>query len=719
MFKKEIQAGLNQFQKSWKDDILAGFSVSLIALPLCLGIAIASGFPPIAGVFSAIVGGIFVSRFNGSWLTIAGPAAGLIVVNAHAIETLGGAWTATNPGGLAFALAAIVIAGGLIALMGFLKIGKFGDFFPAAAVHGMLAAIGIIIIVKQLFPALGVKSAGKELIEVIAEIPTAFKTMHVEVALVAFISILILTIHGRLKIKWLKKIPAPLLVILVTIPLAQLLQLDANLRVDLPAKITESIVFPDFSKIGTNVFWFAATTITLVSAIESVLSAIAVDQLDPQKRKADLNKDLVALGGGASFAGMIGGLPMISEIVRSSANIGYGAKSQWSNFFHGLFLLIFILILKPVIELIPLSALAGMLIFTGVRLASPKEFKHMWEIGKTEFFLFVITCVTVLATDLLIGIGVGILLNLIVLISKGQKIGNLFQVSAVVRKNELDLYEHLSFSNYLGLKKKILAYKTDRLILNFEHVNFIDHNVFHHLSEIREEWRREGRMLIFEHDHHLIPASEFPTAERKRGGYFNLKFSKRDQDLQKFALKNGYEYNAGSTFGYEFRNFKLLSNVTINKAHNLILSQSGFTVADVVAREQTNLEGGNVEFTAFILPKWDELPEFRMGNLSFFDSIQELFSPKDIRFASHDHFSDFYLLTSDFEQEVRSVFNDEVLDFLEENTDFKMEVNDHFILIFSEQRILNPAEIKRLIEFSEKLVTLLARTKKTDLSHTL
>ena len=711
MSKLSIRSGIDNLKKYWKDDLLSGFSVSLIALPLCLGIAIASGFPPIAGIFAAIVGGMFVSRINGSYLTIAGPAAGLIVVNLGAIESLGGVWTEADPGGLPYALAAFVVAGLIIAGFGLLKVGKLGDFFPTAAVHGMLAAIGIIIMIKQLFPALGTKATGKELYEVAAQIPSAFHKMDWHEAVISGLSILILLIHSKLKAKWIKKIPAPLIVLLVAVPTAEFFHLHGNTFVDLPENITKSMVAPDFGKIASSAFWIAVITIALVSAIESILSALAVDQIDPKKRRSNYDQDLIGLGSGTAVAGAIGGMPMISEIVRSSANIGYGARSQWSNFFHGAFLLVFILILKPVIEMIPLSALAGMLIFTGFRLASPKEFKHMWQIGKSEFLVFVVTCVVVLATDLLIGIAVGIVLNLIIVLGKGHRLSDLFKVKAERKENVLCLEGALSFANYLSLKNHLLSMKDAATVtIDLRKVTFIDHNVMHHLLDTVSTYERENRTLILEGLDGLAQINEYPTAERRKNGGFEVSLSKRDVELKRYADSKGFNYNPGSIFGYEFRNFKLLSNLTVDRAHNIIMGPN-FQIADVEGKERLNLEGGNVGLTAFVMPKTDK-PLFRLGNLSFFDSIQELFAPKDIRFESHPDFSDYYLLTSDQEEETRKLFTPEVLDYLEKHRDYKIEVNDQFILIFRNQTILTVTEINELLEFSQGLLTIFAKNLK-------
>jgi len=525
--------GLASLKEYWKSDLKSGFNVSLIALPLCLGIAIASGFPPIAGLFAAVVGGIFVSRFNGSWITITGPAAGLIVVNLAAIETLGGGDKVV---GYPYALAAIVVSGLFIALFGFLKLGKFGDFFPSAAVHGMLAAIGIIIMIKQFFVAAGVSAHGHEFYEIATEVPSAFLHSNPEVIFIAVISLLILIFYPKVKAKWVKMVPAPIWVLLVAIPLEFIFDFEhehtvrtifagahrvgPQLLVHLPENILDAVQLPDFGKIATGAFWVAVVSITLVTAIESLLSAIAVDSMDVEHRKTNLNNDLKALGFGASVSGFIGGLPMISEIVRSTANSDGGAKTQWSNFFHGVFLLIYMLIGSVVIDHIPLAALAAMLIYTGWRLASPKEFKHMWHIGKAEFAVFVTTILIVLLTDLLIGIAAGIVLNFIILFFKKVQPANLFKVHLNSTKTGNDvvikLKDSLTFTNYLGFKKEINKYKEYNIALNFDEVTYVDHSVKHHLSGLKRDWEIKGLKFDRINMQNLQAINNHPLAEEVR-----------------------------------------------------------------------------------------------------------------------------------------------------------------------------------------------------------
>lgn len=506
------QGGLSGLKQNWKNDLSAGFFVFLIALPLCLGISMASGFPPVAGLFTAIIGGLMVSFFGGSQLTIKGPAAGLIVIALGAVEELG---HGNAFAGYQLALATIVAAGVLQIVFGLLRSGILSDFFPSAAVHGMLAAIGIIIAAKQLHTLVGVKPEGKETLELLAEIPKSIGLLNPEIAIIGLISLLILFVFPLIKHPWFKKIPGPLVVILVAIPLGHLFDLEHEHKylfldnqlytigprflVTLPDNLLAAVTFPDFSQL------FSATSIkyiimfALVGSLESLLSTKAIDSLDPWKRKANMNRDLVGVGVGNTLAGLIGGLPMISEIVRSSANINYGGRTWWSNFFHGLLLLVFVVFFPMLIHQIPLAALAAMLIFTGYRLASPKEFYKTYKIGKEQLLIFVITVATTLATDLLVGIAVGILTKLIVHLANGLPIRYMFKPLFSVNQREetgeyiVDVYHSAVFSNYIKLKKSLDALpRKAHIIVDFTNANLIDHTVMENLHHYKHDYEHNG-----------------------------------------------------------------------------------------------------------------------------------------------------------------------------------------------------------------------------------
>lgn len=521
-------------------DFSAGFSVSLIALPLCLGIAIASGFPPLAGLVTAMVGGMLTSRISGSFVTISGPAAGLIVIAFAAAENLGGAGPEDAYAGYPYALAAILLGGAFVALAGFLKVGKIGDVFPPAVVHGMMAGIGIIIIIKQFFPFIGMLSVDGDILTSVMAIPVSIPNANPLILAIGLLSLLILFIHPILAKGFIKKIPAPLWVLVFTIPISMLLgireqssytlaggsfDLGASLLVNIPEEFfgAKGLQFPDFSKITMWPFWSAVISIALVSGVESLLSAKAVDEIDPFRRVSDLDRDLVAMGSGSSLAAVIGGLPMISEIVRSKANVENGGRTQWANFFHGAFLLIYLLLLTPIIEYIPLTALAAMLIFTGFRLASPSEFIHMKEIGWQELSIFLVTMLGVIFIDLLMGVIVGLLFKFTILIIRGVPIRDLFNIHAELIEDEVGFVVKIHsrgviFSNLLSMKHVVeQAFKrSGRIRIDCKDVRLIDHTSMMHFVRYKKQAEAAGRIFTFDNDRHLLPDSQHPEAQRSQ-----------------------------------------------------------------------------------------------------------------------------------------------------------------------------------------------------------
>ncbi|QGM96149.1 SulP family inorganic anion transporter [Methylocystis parvus] len=533
--------GLAGLKQNWRADALAGFLVFLIALPLCLGIAMASGFPPQAGLITAIVGGVFVSRFNGSFVTVNGPAAGLIVVALASVQELG---EGDAMAGYRYTLAAIVCASVLQTLMGVMRAGKLSAFFPSSAVHGMLAAIGIIIMAKQFHVMLGVKPDADTLFQTIGAIPASLKEMNPEVATIGFVGLAILVGWTMVDNRYLKMAPAPLIVVLVGMALGQYFDLDdehiflflpdmqflphheytigPKFLVAIPDNFLAGFAFPDFKPVFTMVFWQQVVAICLVGSLETLLSAAAVDKLDPYRRTSDLNRDLAAVGVGNIVCGFIGGLPMIAEIVRSSANCNNGARTGWSNFFHGLFVLIFVALFPKLIHEIPLASLAALLVFTGFRLASPSVFKKTLAIGWDQLGVFCITIVGVLATDLLIGVAIGVFAELAFHLYRSVPWSEVLRLRLEIEEAEEGVY-HIRmggaafFANVLGLKKDLaLIPKGKTVIFDLSETATIDHTVMEFLHHYCEDYERAGGSAeLFGLDNHDAK-SKHPLAARKR-----------------------------------------------------------------------------------------------------------------------------------------------------------------------------------------------------------
>ncbi|MFM6934421.1 MAG: SulP family inorganic anion transporter [Flavobacteriales bacterium] len=499
--------GWQGLKENFSADALSGFLVFLLALPLSLGIAKASEFTPIYGLLTAMIGGIIVSFIAGSPLTIKGPAAGLIVIVAGSVTELG---HGNSELGWHLALGAVVVAGVIQVLFGVLKFGKFSDIFPLSAVHGMLAAIGIIIMSKQIHILAGVSPMtpeGKSMVEPL-ELLALLKTTipnffaHKEVAMIGLTSLAIVFGWPMLKVNFLKKIPAPLVVLLVSIPMAMafglkntddfkpLLTFDKGFFDILGVNVS----FDGFHQMGTFIKF--VIMFALVGSLEALLTVKAIDMMDPFKRKSNYNKDLIAVGVGNIIAGVFGGLPMISEVARSSANVNNGGRTRWANFFHGIFILLFLIFAVSFSNLIPMTALAAMLIGVGWKLAHPKEFGHMLKIGPDQLVVFLVTIVVTLATDLLIGIAAGIVLKIILHLFRGVSMRSIVKSEFTVDGNLIHVHGSIVFSNFLKLQAAIQSYAgSEEVQIDVTHVTFIDHSSIESLHHLADDFKNQGGLL--------------------------------------------------------------------------------------------------------------------------------------------------------------------------------------------------------------------------------
>lgn len=526
-----------------RQDLLAGFLVFLIALPLCLGIASACGYPPIAGVLTAIVGGVLTTFLGNSELTIKGPAAGLIVIALGCVQDFGGdgipgSMSAVDLQAYRLALGVGVAAGVLQILFGLLRSGALGEFFPASAVHGMLAAIGVIIIAKQFPVTLGVANRGEPL-ELLAAIPHKIVHMNPEIAFIGAVSLAILFGLPFITNKFIRRIPAPMVVVLVAVPLGMYFDLDhehtytlggqdyrigGEFEVPVPDNLFGAVTLPDLSGLTTWKGWKWVLMFALIGSLESLLSAKAIDLLDPWRRKTDLNRDLLAVGVANTVAASVGGLPMISEIVRSRANIDNGARTRFANLYHGLFLLLFVALVPGLIHRIPLAALGAMLVYTGFRLASPREFIRVYQAGREQLAVFVTTIVAVLATDLLIGIAIGIVLEFAIYLAGYAPLRSLFVPDVSVQQRDATTYlvrvHHAAvFTNWIALRRRLNGLNQEMdVVLDLSATFLVDHTVMEKLHDMEREFEENHRHLTVTGLEKHRSFSKHPHSGRKQAG---------------------------------------------------------------------------------------------------------------------------------------------------------------------------------------------------------
>jgi MFS superfamily sulfate permease-like transporter len=486
---------MNLNTKHLKSDLLSGMVVFLVALPLCLGIAVASGASPFAGIITGVIGGIVVGFLSSSHVSVSGPAAGLIAIILAAVTKLG-----YEP-----FLLAVVLAGVFQLLLGFAKAGSISSYFPSGVIEGMLTAIGIIIIKKELPHAIGYDKEHEgdfysyELTDsadsggFFNEIIHSFNYAHNGIILVTIISLAILIAFNKVPaLKKIKVIPGALVVVVVGILLneafkawAPSLAITGDHLVKLPTASTVGeffgqFRFPDFSGFTNPAVWITGLTIAAVASIETLLCLEAGDKMDPQKRYSSANTELKAQGIGNIAAGLIGGLPMTSVIVRTSANVNAGGKTKLSAIAHGVFLLLTAILIPGLLNKIPMACLAAILIMIGFKLASPKVFKHMWQSGKFQFIPFIVTVIAVVAIDLLKGVGIGLVVSIFFILRGNMKLAYFFKKEQHQEGEtiHMDLAQEVSFLNKAAIKQTLAHLpKNSKLVIDAANTVYIDYDV--------------------------------------------------------------------------------------------------------------------------------------------------------------------------------------------------------------------------------------------------
>ncbi len=493
--------------KHLKSDSISGLVVFLVALPLCLGIALGSKVDPISGIIAGVIGGIVIGFISNSNVSVSGPAAGLIAIVVTSVATLGSFPTF---------LLAVVLAGVIQLLLGLFKLGSLANFIPNSVIEGMLAGIGLTIFYKQLPHAVGYDKdfQGDEAFiqpdgeNTFTEIFKALDYVSIGAITICILSLIILISWDKFKLQnKIKFLPAALVAVAVSIVVNILFkntffEVKQEHLVQLPTSIDEikkGFVLPDFSQILNGKMWVIAFTIAIVASIETLLCIEASDKLDHDKRYTNPNLELKAQGVGNILSGLIGGLPMTSVVVRSSANVNAGAKTKLSTIIHGVLLLVCVLTIPFILNLIPYATLAAVLLLIGYKLANPKLFKKFYNLGWNQFLPFIITVNAVFFIDLLKGVLLGLFASIFFILRENLKKAYIFKESEFEDGDRIKIHlaQEVSFLNKASIKESLMAIPNyTKVSIDARDTEFIDHDVMEIIEDFCKFQSKERHIEI-------------------------------------------------------------------------------------------------------------------------------------------------------------------------------------------------------------------------------
>jgi MFS superfamily sulfate permease-like transporter len=730
-------AKVNNIFKYWKQDLLAGLSVSFVALPLSMGIALLVGYPIESGVFAAIVGGMFGFVLGGTHVGIKGPGAGAIVALIVALSYFSSKFG--EPNALGLLLACTFCAGLLLILTGLLKLGKYAQIIPSGAINGLLAGIGFIIVVKQIPDLLGYKSSAVSPIETFSEIPEKIIELNPISLMLGVISIVILLYHKNIRSKTIRIIPAAIWVLLVNVGLVLLLGLnkegqheflgivylvEKNLLIKVQENVFNAIQHPSFIGLKDVGFWLQMLSIYFILLVENLLSAKAIDKIDPKSRKTSLDADLSASGLTTSLSSLIGGMPAITVIARSSVNVNVGAQTRFSNFAHGLLLAVLLLLAVPFINLIPKTALAAVLVVAGYRLCAPKVFNTAFKKGWEQLLIFTITFYATIRYGLVFGIIIGTVMDFLLSFFLSDSTFIQFWKASknpyIKLKNAggqytLKLKGVISFFSLLKIEEKLAELPQESAAhINLKEAQVVDRTVLEFMNEESLLYEKKGGYLdiVGLENHHS--SSPHPAALHILNTTWkkNTIHSSRQKGLIRFAAYEKFKFDPSKDFHIgHYQTFPYFKTRPLEYQFNKLTGnfENGmeFRVADIIFHEG-ELSAQLSSKTTVLSFKLDKaISQFSVENYSLYDKLKE-FAFKDVEVIHHfDTLDDTVQIIGENTEGLKELFSDEVIKFLSEKNSHYIECNGKEILLFRQFRLANIEELEELIKLGYGLSQLL------------
>ncbi len=730
--------GFKGLIENWQSDLIAAISVALIALPLSLGIALAAGAPAMAGVLSAIVGGVVTTLYRGGHISVNGPAKGVIAVILLGITLMDdGTGQAFN-----YVLAAVVVSGAIQVVLGLLKLGRLADIFHSSVIHGLLAAIGIIIFAKQIHVALGTYSKSPSIIQNLVDAVLYLPQANPFVVIISFVGLLLLLFHSKISYRFFHILPTPMWVIAISIPFVygfnfftpQVLtffgkayEVGPNLLLDIPDNIMDSIMHPNFGKIDTIEFWTTTLSILVITSIESLAIAKAIDKIDPYKRKTDLNKDLTGIGLSTMVAGLIGGLPIIAVIIRSTVNVHNGAKTKWSNMYQGLLLLLFILILSPIMQKVPLCAFAILLVYAGFKLASPAVFKQIYSHGVEQLIFFAGTMVLTLYTNLLIGLFGGLMLALVshMLLAR-VSIPRFFKMifdsgSNLVMKPDgsYDL-KIRGIANFLGLIKinnlvGQIPSGADATI-DLSETRLVGTTVLEDLYDFQKIHQNSGGNIKIKGLEKHISSTNHKLATKIKVDTIEP-LNRRQNKLKEMAESYEWDFQVEPIEDLEyFNSFYFFKTRPVEAETNCIFDRDKdmtINFVDVTFEEGADIFPDEYKTTIGLLKLSFPIPRFTIEKKEFIDKLLPISEHSDIDYSLYHNPPKNYIVKVDDVEAMDNFMTERLKVLIEISGLDHLESNGQAILIFSNNFVLAQAkDYIKMIQFVENFKSMIKEGKK-------
>ena len=730
--QKTPKTGYKGLVENWKSDLIAALSVALVALPLALGIAEASNVEPITGIISCVIGGIVTTFFRGSHLAINGPAAGLIAVILSSLALWG-----DDPYAFNYVLAAIAISGLLQIILGILKLGKFAEIFHSSVIQGIMAAIGVIIFAKQIHSAMGISTEKEGVISLIKDAFFQIPNINPFVGAISLAGLLLLIFHSKISYKLFHLIPAPMWVLVIAIPFVYAFNffdehnlsffgknytVGPELLISIPDNILDAIEYPVFTQIGTWKFWSSVILITMIASIQSLAMGKAVDKLDPFKRKTNLNKDLIGIGMSTMVAGAIGGLPIITVIVRSTVNINNNAKTKWSNLYHGILLLAFIFVLTPLITKVPLAALAILLVFTGYKLASPVVFRNVLDQGIEQLIFFIGTLIITLQYDLLIGIFGGLALAalthfLLAKVTIRQFIQMIFNSGSNLHFQENIGYEMKvkGIANFLGaIKMNSLLDKIpagSNVNIDLSGARLVDFSIMEKLYDFQKNHANTGG------EAKIVGLEKHISSTNHRLGLKLLtsstrQLTNRQLKLKKQAEKNNWNFSLESNEDVNyFNSFTFFKSRPVEEKLNSVSGKTddaNWEIIDIVFEEGAFLALEEYQTTIGVIHLPLAIPKFTIEKKDFINKYLNLSEYQEKQHTLYHDFSSEYTVKVNNQSEMKNFMNDELKQLILAMYLHHLESNGEAILIFTNDLRFAPIrEMSKIVQFKEALKSII------------